>query len=122
MTMVLASTDVVPGLQEEIERRHKLGLDTFDEWWEGVYVIATGPGPEHGGITADLGGFMGPLVKRRGLKHSAPLNIGVDKVDCRVPDYGVFRPDTPRPSRAFLASAELVAEILSPGGKAGAKL
>jgi Uma2 family endonuclease len=50
------------------------------------------------------------------------VNIGIDKVDARVPDLAVYRPDTERTSAAFLATAELVVEVLSPGEAAGAKL
>jgi hypothetical protein len=37
MTLVLASTDQVPELADVIARRRELGLDTYDEWWEGTY-------------------------------------------------------------------------------------
>ena len=50
------------------------------------------------------------------------VNIGVDKYDAKVPDLGVFRRDTPRTSPAFLETAELVVEVLSPGERAGEKL
>lgn len=62
-----------------------------------------------------------PLARTRRLLTSAPANIGVDKVDCRVPDLAVFEPHTPRTSAAFLATARLVVEVLSPGEVAGAK-
>jgi Uma2 family endonuclease len=52
---------------------------------------------------------------------SAPLNIGRDTDDARVPDVGVFSEGTPRTSPAFLASAALVVEVLSKEA-AGAKL
>jgi Uma2 family endonuclease len=122
MTMVLVSTDTISSLGREIERRHELGLDTFDEWWEGVYVVVPGPSPEHGRITWRLAAFIGPLAEAAALEVATPVNIGADQDDCRVPDIGVFKPDTPRTSPAFLSTAELVAEILSPGEKPGAKL
>lgn len=64
MTTVLASTDAVPELVDVLDRRRAQGLDTYDEWWEGVYRIVTGPTPEHGRI---------------GLVVAAPVNVGLDK-------------------------------------------
>jgi Uma2 family endonuclease len=122
MTMVLASTDAVPELAEVIARRHEQGLDTYDEWWDGTYRIVTGPNPEHGQILGLLTMIILPAAQARGLLFSPPVNIGIDKVDARVPDIGIFRPDEARTSPAFLAGAELVVEILSPGETPQAKL
>lgn len=122
MTLVIASTDDVPELADVIRRRHETGQDICDEWWEGTYRIMTGPSPLHGMTVVELAVFLNPLAKRAGLKVSTPVNIGVDKVDCRVPDIGVFHPDTLYTSPAFLSSAELVVEVLSPGEKSSAKL
>src|SRR4051794_21181102 len=110
-----------PSLAEIAERR-RLGLDTFDEWWDGVYVAVTGPSPEHGMFIAELCVLLHALAGRVGLRVATPLNIGINQRDCRVPDVAVFRLDTPRTSPAFLTTAVLVVEILSPGEKAGAKL
>lgn len=122
MTLVLASTDDLSELADALAHRHEQGLDTYDEWWEGVYRIVTGPSPEHGDLILALGAYLRSLATHIGLKASAPLNIGIDKQDCRVPDIGIYRPDTRRTSPAFLASAELVVEVLSPSEQAGAKL
>ena len=122
MTTVLASTETLPELVAALARRHELGLDTYDEWWEGVYRVVTGPSPEHGELVARLAAYLLPMADAAGLKVSAPANIGRDKDDCRVPDLALFRPDTPRTSPAFLAAAELVIEILSPAEEPGAKL
>ncbi|HWL45863.1 MAG TPA: Uma2 family endonuclease [Ilumatobacter sp.] len=121
--MVQASTDEAPGLLELIEYRRANDLDRWDEWWEGVYRIVTGPSPEHGTLMTHLSVLLLPKAKHAGLHvASGGLNVGVDKFDARVPDIGVFRPGTERTSPAFLATAELVVEILSPGEKAGEKL
>jgi Uma2 family endonuclease len=120
--MVQASTDEAPELLALIEQRRASGLDRFDEWWEGVYRIVTGPSPEHGEFVAALVAAVLPKVRERGLALSTPLNVGVDKYDAKVPDLGVFRRDTPRSSPAFVDTAELVVEVLSPGERAGEKL
>jgi hypothetical protein len=106
----------------EIARRRELGIDGFDEWWDGVYRIVTGPAPEHQQRVAALFLFFHPLGTARGLTVLPQINLGLDKQNTRTPDIVVFRPDTPRTSRAFLTTAELVVEVLSPGEPAGLKL
>ena len=120
--MVQTSTDEVPELLDLIEHRRANGLDTFDEWWQGVYRIVTGPSPEHGELVLRLGALLLELCRRAGLDAAAPVNIGIDKSDARVSDIAVYRPNTERTSPAFLRTAELVVEILSPGERAGEKL
>lgn len=122
MTTVLASTDALAGLEEALERRRAQGLDTYDEWWDGVYRIVTGPPPEHGRIALRLGAFLDALCAGTDLWVSAPLNVGIDKQDARVPDIGVIREDVERTSPAFVASAVLVVEVLSKGESPGEKL
>lgn len=122
MTTVLASTDQVPELEKALAYRRAHGLDTYDEWWEGVYRFVTGPGIAHRKLNVRLGAYLLKLADEVGLDVSAPANIGVDQWDARVPDIVVFAPGTPMTSPASLASAELVVEILSPGEKAGEKL
>lgn len=110
------------GLAEAIEARHAAGLDRYDEWWEGVYRIVTGPSPEQGRLAAWLARALWAPAEAAGLHVAAPINIGTDKADCRVPDIGVYRPDTERTSPTFLATAALVVELLSPAEVPGAKL
>lgn len=122
MTTVQATTDQVPELTEVLARRRAQGIDTYDEWWEGVYRIVTGPTPEHGMVAVRIGAFLDALTKGTDLRVSAPVNIGVDGEDARVPDLGVFGADTPRTSPAFLRTAALVVAVLSRSEVAGAKL
>jgi len=122
VTVVLTPIDAVAGLAEAIEARHESGLDRYDEWWEGVYRIVTGPSPEHGLLAVWLGTALTTAASRVGLHVAAPINVGTDKYDCRVPDIGVYHPDTPRTSPAFLATAVMAVELLSPGEVPGTKL
>jgi Uma2 family endonuclease len=122
MVAVRATTEQVPALAEEIGRRQATGEDTYDEWWNGEYRIVTGPTPEHGRLVNKLVILLDPLAEAVGLHTAAPVNIGINREDCRVPDLGVYRPDTPRTSRAFLETAVLVVEVLSPGETPGEKL
>lgn len=122
MVAVYGRTDEVPELGDIIELRRFRGLDTYDEWWDGVYRIVTGPSPEHGELLDALAELLGPLVRAAGLRSAAPVNIGLDKHDCRVPDRAIYEPGTPRKSPAFLSTALLVIEVLSPGEKPMEKL
>jgi len=122
VTVVLTPIDAVAGLAEAIEARHEAGLDRYDEWWEGVYRIVTVPSPEHGRLAAWLARALWAPSAAAGLHVAAPINIGTDKYDCRVPDSGVYHPDTPRTSPAFLATAVMTVELLSHGEVPGAKL
>jgi Uma2 family endonuclease len=122
MVAVYGRTDEVPELGDIIELRRFRGLDTYDEWWDGVYRIVTGPSPEHGELLDALAELLGPLVRAAGLRSAAPVNIGLDKHDCRVPDRAIYESGTPRTSPAFLSTALLVIEVLSPGEKPREKL
>lgn len=122
MMMVQLSTDEMPELADLIEQRRAFGLDTFDEWWQGVYRVVTGPSPEHGKLIAHLCVLLLPRAAARGLDVATPVNVGIDKRDARVPDIAVYSPDTERTSPAFLATAEMVIEIMSPGERRGEKL
>ena len=113
---------MVPDVGRLIDERRRLGLDLFDEWHEGVYVIVAGPSPEHGRVVAQLTIALSPLAAERGLYVATPINVGTDGDNCRVPDLGVYRPDTARTSPAFLATAELAVEVLSPRERPQAKL
>lgn len=112
----------MPELEAMIERRRTNGLDRYDEWWKGVYHVVGGPSPERGVLSALLVELVGPRARSVGLQAATTVNLGIDKVDTRTPDIGVFRPDTERTSRAYLATAELVVEIMSPDEIRGAKL
>jgi Uma2 family endonuclease len=87
-----------------------------------VYRIVTGPSPEHGRLVGKLFVLLDPLAEAVGLHVAAPVNIGINREDCRVPDLGVYHPETPRTSQAFLETAVMVVEVLSPGEVPGEKL
>lgn len=119
MAAVFATTDQ---LDDWLTHRRQTGQDRYDEWWEGTYRVVTGPSPEHGELLDALAELLGPVARAAGLKSSAPANIGIDKDDCRVPDRAFYEPGTPRTSPAFLSTAVLVIEVLSPGERPGEKL
>jgi Uma2 family endonuclease len=125
MSLVDLSSMIRPTDQSslaEIARRRELGLDGCDEWWDGVYRIVTGPAPEHQQRVMALFLLFNALGDARGLTVLPQINLGLDKQSTRTPDIVVFQPDTPRTSRAFLTTAELVVEVLSPKEPADLKL
>jgi Uma2 family endonuclease len=120
--MVQTSTDDAPELLALIERRRAHGLDRHDEWWEGVYRIVTNPSPEHQRLVYALSKLLESRLLEPDAEVIPGVNIGSDKEDARVPDVAIVRFGTPRTSTAFLATALLVVEILSPGERPGEKL
>jgi Uma2 family endonuclease len=68
-------------------------------------------------VVAALTAALLPKVRGRGLARSTPLDVGVDQYDAKVPDLVVFRRDTPRSPPAFVDTAELVVEVLSPDAR-----
>ena len=118
---VLASTDDVSALADVIEQRRAQGLDRCDEMWDGVYRIVPNPAPRHQKLQSLLTHRWYERAAERGL-DLASVNIGIDQHDFRVPDLAAYRPDTELTSPAYLATAELVVEILSPNERSGSKL
>jgi Uma2 family endonuclease len=120
--MVQTSTDEAPELLARIEQRRANGLDRHDEWWEGVYRIVTSPTREHQRLLMALLTLLVSRLDDPMLEVLPDINIGLDKQDARLPDIAVLKVDVPLTSPAFVATAEMVVEILSPGERAGEKL
>lgn len=108
-----------PELEALLERRHRLGLDLFDEVWEGVYHMVPGPGPLHAAFDQQLAELLGPLARAAGLVPVGPFNLGSSD-NYRVPDRGLLRERWE--STKFVPSAALVVEIVSPDDESWAKL
>jgi len=97
-------------LQSLIERRHKLGIDLFDEVWEGSYHVAPAPNAAHAYIDDVLAVLLHPYAKAAGLVGTGPFNLGRPE-DYRVPDRGFHRG---RPQGTWVPTAAIVVEIVSP--------
>jgi len=114
-TLSIVRTIVVGERPAELEawlaRRRSLGLDLFDEMWNGEYHVAPAPHRRHGDIDDQLAALLRPLARAAGLWPSGPLNIGRPE-DYRVPDRAYLADRRPR---AFEPSAAVVVEIASPG-------
>jgi hypothetical protein len=115
-TLVL---DPLPAeLQELLERRRRIGADHHDEMWEGVYHMAPAPNAPHAFVGQELSTLLNAPARASGLYVSLEFNLGAQD-DYRVPDLGVHRE---RPSGAWVATAALVVEIVSPGDESWKKL
>src|SRR5262245_11646628 len=97
-------------LQSLIDRRHALGIDLFDEVWEGSYHMAPAPSAEHAYLDNVLAVLLHPYAEAVGLVGTGPFNLGGPD-DYRVPDRGYHRT---QPRGTWVPSVALVVEILSP--------
>jgi len=107
-------------VQQLIKRRHQLGLDLFDEMWEGTYHMAPAPRFGHADLDQQLAVLLDPLATQAGLVTTGPFNLGQPD-DFRVPDRGVHR-GRPDPQAVYLDTAAAVIEIVSPDDETHDKL
>jgi Uma2 family endonuclease len=107
-------------LEQLLEHRRRIGADTHDEVWEGVYHMVPGPGLPHSMLVLQLAEILAPFARRAGLHASVEFNLGV-KDDFRVPDLGVHR-NRPHGTGIWIATAAIVVEVLSPGDETWKKL
>jgi Uma2 family endonuclease len=105
-----------------IQERKRLGLDLFDEVWEGMYVMPSSPNADHQELVDDLGDILSEVVKRAGLGKKYPgMNVSDRRTDWkenyRIPDIVVVL----KHSRAincsthFFGGPDFLVEIESPG-------
>ncbi len=107
-TVVLGSRP--PEVEALIEKRRRLGQDSFDEIWQGDYHVVPAPHGRHGRLDAQLLRVLGPLGDAAGLTATTIFNLG-EPDDFRIPDHGFHR-DTP--DEVYLATAAVIVEIRSP--------
>jgi hypothetical protein len=108
-TVVLGSRP--PELEALIEKRRRLGQDSFDEIWQGDYHMVPAPSGRHSRLEMDLARLLWPSADAAGLIQTGPFNIGVAD-DCRIPDQGYHRV---RSDDVWFATAAVVVEIRSAG-------
>jgi hypothetical protein len=108
-----------PELTALIARRHQLGLDKFDEVWEGDYHMAPMAHSSQGWIQDELSRALHQLGRPRDLIGSGPVNIGSPD-DFRVPDWVLYRGS--RPNSTWVPTATIVVEIESPDDESWEKL
>lgn len=94
-----------------IQRRRALGLDRYDEIWEGEYRVVPTPRLEHGFVVLELARLLGSHAKAAGLFSVDTFNLG-RQADYRVPDLGFL---VGSPHGVYVETAAVVVEVLSPG-------
>jgi Uma2 family endonuclease len=104
-----------------LDERRRLGLDVFDEVWEGVLHMVPPPSGEHQRLELELGSVFLSAAKRRGLVASNETGLFAADDDYRVPDIVVSRPGNCS-QRGVDDTAELVVELRSPGDESYEKL
>jgi hypothetical protein len=97
-------------LEQLIERRRALGLDLFDETWEGAYHVAPPLRFRHAYLGEAVAAVLRPYAQAAGLIGSGPFNLGHEN-DFRVPDRGLHREMV---DAVYLDTAAMMVEILSP--------
>lgn len=79
-----------------LEERTRLGLDVFDEMWDGVLHVVPPPSLEHQELGGEIFAFLKPLLQARGLGvlyETGVYRPGTDGRDYRVPDLVFYRLD-----------------------------
>ena len=107
-----------PELAALIARRHELGLDRYDEVWDGEYHMAPMAHSSHGWLDDQVAVLLHPLIVAAGLFATGAFNLGSPD-DFRVPDRGVHRA---RPHAVWVPTAAIVVEIESPDDETWEKL
>lgn len=126
--MPLLVTD--PELQKAmIRRRRRLGLDKFDEVWNGVYVMSPLADDLHQAISLRLAGILDLLA---GLPPGSLVRAGVNISDrpeawtrnYRCPDIVVFLPGTKAMNHGefWQGGPDFAVEVRSPGDQSRKKL
>jgi len=112
-----------------IARRRQLGLDRWDEMWEGVYVMVPPADIEHFQVSGELASVLTVAVKWAGLGE-VYSGVAISdrqrswKKNFRVPDIAVFLPGNPaRDCRThWCGGPDLAIEMVSPRDRARSKI
>lgn len=103
-----------------LAERARLGLDRWDEMWDGELHMVPPPNGNHQRFGANLYLVLAGLARERGLLMSHETGFFRTADDHRVPDWAVYRPE--QASDRGIEGAELVIEIRSPGDESIAKI
>lgn len=102
-----------------LERRRRLGLDHYDEVWDGIYRVVPTPAGRHVDVQQQLAELLGRLARAAGL-HPRIGGINIGEIgDYRVPDGALQRE---RRMEVWHPTAALALEILSPNDDTWQKL
>ena len=107
-------------IKELLARRRELGIDRWDEVWEGVLHMIPPPSHKHQLLASRLHRHLGPLADEAGLELTAEVGIGSDEHNYRAPDLALHRTADVEPQ--WHHTAALVVEIVTPNDKTWDKL
>jgi len=105
-----------------------LGLDRYDEVWEGVLHMPPAPGREHQRLGTEIVAFLVPLLKSRGIQVQYETEVHRPQsqgADYRIPDIVTFeegRAGLVLTDRGLEGAPLAVIEILSPDDETYEKL
>jgi Uma2 family endonuclease len=95
-----------------LAERRRLGIDKWDEMWEGVLHMVPPASERHQSLEAELVVALRPSVRRRGLKVTTDTGVFASEQDHRVPDVVVYSREAAS-ERGVDGAPELVIEIRS---------
>lgn len=104
-----------------LEERRRLGLDVFDELWEGVLHMVPPPSEWHQRFGSGLFLALAAVAESRGLIATYETGVYASADDYRVPDL-VFASAECRSARGVERGAGVVVEICSPGDESRNKM
>jgi hypothetical protein len=114
---VSTTTYVVHGgaLESWIAERHRLGLDTRDEVWNGVYHVVPHAPASRGALSHRLGARLFDRAEARGLITLGEFNLGTES-DHRIPDTGWLSTRLSVDQLGlYVPTADVVVELVSAG-------
>jgi Uma2 family endonuclease len=112
-----------------IARRRRLGIDGWDEVWDGVYVMSPPADVEHFGINSDLATVLAVVVKWAGLGEVFS-GVGISdrkegwKKNFHVPDVVVFLNGNPAEDceTHWRGGPDFCVEVVSPNDRSRKKI
>jgi Uma2 family endonuclease len=111
--------------EDLIAERQRLGLDRFDEVWNGRYHVVPAPSDEHQRVVLELILALTPIARSIGLELRHESNLIPPGArgwsDYRVPDL-VVAPPSALGELGVVGAPSLVVEVRSPGDESFEKL
>jgi Uma2 family endonuclease len=104
-----------------VRERARLGIDRWDELWEGVLHLVPPPAGRHQRLGGDLYLALRPRAEAAGLLISYETGVWRVGDDYRIPDLAVYPADRAS-DRGVDGPPLLVVEIRSPGDETDAKI
>jgi len=103
-----------------IAERQRLGLDRFDEIWEGVLHMAPPPKGRHQDLATELAAELRAAARRAGCRVAVQKGVFATATDYRVPDV-VIAPASSESERGVDGPPLAIIEVLSPNDESRAK-